>query len=47
MEEAGEGIRYHFKYGFRLKAGSNRIVVASPADGFAIERQITAGRDQQ
>jgi len=40
MEEAGDGIRYHFKNGFRLKAGSHRIVVASPVDGFAIERQI-------
>jgi len=40
MEEAGDGVRYHFKSGFRLKAGSHRIVVASPDDGFAIERQI-------
>jgi len=40
MEEAGDGIRYHFKNGFRLKAGTHRIVVASPDDGFAIERQM-------
>ncbi|WP_026842952.1 hypothetical protein [Citrifermentans bremense] len=40
MEEAGNGIRYHFKKGFRLKAGAHRIVVASPDDGFAVEHQI-------
>jgi len=40
MEEAGNGIRYRFKKSIRLKAGAHRIVVASPDDGFAVERQI-------
>lgn len=40
MEEAGTGIRYRFKKSIRLKAGAHSIVVASPDDGFAVERQI-------
>ena len=39
-EEAGDGIRYRFEKSFRLKAGSHRIVVASPHDGFAVDHQI-------
>ena len=38
--EAGDGIRYQFSKSLRLRAGTHRIVVALPADGIAIEKEI-------
>jgi hypothetical protein len=39
--EVGDGIRYRFSKGLRLKAGTHRIVVALPDDNIAVEREIT------
>lgn len=39
--EAGDGMRYRFSKNIRIKAGTHRIVIAIPADGLAIEREIT------
>ena len=39
--EAGKGIRYRFSSNLRLKAGTHKIVIAVPADDFAMEREIT------
>jgi len=39
--EAGEGMRYRFSKNIRIKAGPHKAVIAIPADGIAIEREIT------
>ncbi len=39
--EAGEGIRYQFNKKLRLKAGTHKLVIVIPADGLAIEREIS------
>jgi hypothetical protein len=39
--EAGDGIRYRFSTKLRLKAGTHRIVVALPADGIVVTRELT------
>jgi hypothetical protein len=39
--EAGDGVLYHFNKILRLKAGIHRVVVAFPADGIAIAKEIT------
>lgn len=38
--EAGAGIRYTFKKNVQLPAGNHRLIVASPEDGIAIEKEI-------
>jgi hypothetical protein len=38
--EAGEGLRYIFTTEVQLPAGSHRIIVALPAGGIAVEREI-------
>ena len=40
-QESGDGARYLFRGLLRLKAGVHRIVVATPADGVAEEREVT------
>lgn len=39
--EAGDGIRYRFSKGIRLRAGTHKVIVAIPEDGIAVERDIT------
>ena len=39
--ETGEGIRYRFAKGIRIKAGTHKVAVILPADGIAVEREIT------
>lgn len=39
--ETGEGIRYLFSKNIRIKAGTHKVVIVIPADGLAIEREIT------
>lgn len=39
--EAGDGIRYRFSKGLRLRAGTHQVIVAIPEDGIAVERDIT------
>ncbi len=39
--EAVEGIRYHFSKSIRIKAGTHRVIIAIPADGLVVEREIT------
>lgn len=39
--EAGEGIRYRFSKRVRIKAGTHTVAVVLPADGIAVEREIT------
>lgn len=39
--EAGDGIRYTFGTRLRLDPGSHRILLALPADGIAVEREVT------
>ena len=38
--EAGEGIRYTFVKNVMLKAGRHRLIIASPEDHIAIEKEI-------
>ncbi len=39
--EAGEGVRYLFKKGLRLKAGVHRVAVAIPDDEIIVEQEIS------
>lgn len=39
--EAGEGIRYLFRKGLRLKAGTHRLAVAIPEDEIVVEEEIS------
>lgn len=39
--EAGEGVRYRFSKNISIKAGTHKIIIAIPIDGYAMEREIT------